>query len=181
VEGGEPVNITRHPRNDSSPSWSADGRALVFLSERDTDTPNIYFVYLRKEDDEKTRADRDDEEDARYDAPKKEEKPDQKSDTPVRIDFDDIHLRIRPVTRYAEGVQEAVIAPRCRPHRLSHRLSGAIRPLHHQVGWHGREAAHHRWTGAKPNHLEQRWQNALFSQSGTAPTHSRYRWLPPNH
>jgi len=111
VEGGEPVNITRHPRNDSAPSWSADGRALVFLSERDTDTPNIYFVYLRKEDDEKTRADRDDEEDARYDAPKKEEKPDQKSDTPVRIDFDDIHLRIRPVTRYAEGVQEAVIAP----------------------------------------------------------------------
>jgi tricorn protease len=108
--GGEPVNITRHPRNDSSPSWSGDGRALVFLSERDTDSPNIYFVFLRKEDDEKTRADREDEEDARHDPPKKEDTREEKSKE-VQIDFEDIHLRIRPVTRYAEGVQEAVISP----------------------------------------------------------------------
>ncbi|MFQ3610350.1 MAG: S41 family peptidase [Fimbriimonadales bacterium] len=107
--GGEPVNLSRHPRNDIAPSWSADGRAMVFLSERDTDSYNIYHVYLRKADFERTRADREDEEDDKHDAPKK---PDEKKDEPtVTIDFEDIHLRIRAVTRYAEGVQEAVISP----------------------------------------------------------------------
>ena len=28
------VNITRHPDEDSSPRWSADGRILAFVSER---------------------------------------------------------------------------------------------------------------------------------------------------
>jgi tricorn protease len=43
-------NLSRHPRNDFAPSWSADGRALVFLSERETDTLNICHVWLRRED-----------------------------------------------------------------------------------------------------------------------------------
>jgi len=109
VEGGAPVNVSRHPRNDYAPSWSGDGRVLVFLSERETDTLNICHLYLRREDYEKTRADRDDEEDERYDAPKK---PEEKKDEPsVQIDFEDIHLRVRLVTRYPAGVQEAVVSP----------------------------------------------------------------------
>ncbi len=108
-EGGEPVNISRHPRNDSAPSWSADGRALVFLSERDNDALNIYHVYLRQQDFERTRADREDAEDDKHDAPKKAEE--KKDPLTVQIDFEDIHLRIRAVTRYPDGVQEAVISP----------------------------------------------------------------------
>jgi tricorn protease len=64
-------NLSRHPRNDFAPSWSADGRALVFLSERETDTLNICHVWLRREDYERTRADREEEEDDKHDAPKK--------------------------------------------------------------------------------------------------------------
>ncbi|MDW8105932.1 MAG: S41 family peptidase [Armatimonadota bacterium] len=104
----QPYNISRHPRNDFAPSWSADGRALVFLSERETDTLNICHVWLRREDFERTRADREDEEDDKHDAPKKQEK---KEPLRVEIDFEDIHLRVRLVTRYAAGVQEAVVAP----------------------------------------------------------------------
>ncbi len=110
VEDGKSVNISRHPNNDVNPSWSADGRALVFLSQRDGRNFNICYLFLRKADDEKTRADWKDEEDARYDAPRKpEEKPKEKE--PVQIDFEDIHDRVRQVTRYVGGVQEAVVSP----------------------------------------------------------------------
>jgi len=50
VDGSEaPVNITRHPRNDITPRWSADGRILTFSSNRSNDTYDIYRVYLDPE------------------------------------------------------------------------------------------------------------------------------------
>lgn len=42
----EPVNITRHPRNDLNPRWSADGRKLTFISNRSGDSYDLYRVYL---------------------------------------------------------------------------------------------------------------------------------------
>lgn len=102
-------NLSQHPRNDFAPSWSVDGRALVFLSERETDTLNICHVWLRRADYERTRADREDEEDDKHDAPKKADE--KKDPLRVEIDFEEIHLRVRLVTRYAAGVQEAVVAP----------------------------------------------------------------------
>ncbi len=42
----EPVNITRHPRNDLNPRWSADGRILTFISDRSGQTYDLYRVYL---------------------------------------------------------------------------------------------------------------------------------------
>jgi len=159
AEGGEPVNITRHPRNDSSPSWSADGRALVFLSERDTDSPNIYFVFLRKEDDEKTRADREDEEDARHDPPKKEEKAEpnggrgaaEPKPKEVHIDFEDIHLRIRPVTRYADGVQEAVISPDAE--RIAYRTAYQGQSDLYTIKWDGTDEKRLTTGGVAPTQI----------------------------
>jgi len=50
VEGGrEPVNITRHPRNDLRPRWSADGRILSFISNRVGDNYDVWQVYLDDE------------------------------------------------------------------------------------------------------------------------------------
>lgn len=45
----EPVNITRHPRNDLNPRWSADGRKLSFISNRSGDSYDLYRVYLDRE------------------------------------------------------------------------------------------------------------------------------------
>ncbi|MCC5810576.1 MAG: PD40 domain-containing protein [Ectothiorhodospiraceae bacterium] len=41
-----PVNITRHPRNDRNPRWSADGRKLTFISNRSGNSYDLYRVYL---------------------------------------------------------------------------------------------------------------------------------------
>lgn len=43
-----PVNITRHPDNDTSPRWSADGRILGFLSERTNEESDVWVVALDK-------------------------------------------------------------------------------------------------------------------------------------
>jgi tricorn protease len=49
VDGSaDPVNISRHPDNDVSPSFSADGRILVFSSERSDEEYDVYRVYLDK-------------------------------------------------------------------------------------------------------------------------------------
>ena len=45
----EPVNITRHPRNDRNPRWSADGRILTFISNRSGDTYDLYRVHLDRD------------------------------------------------------------------------------------------------------------------------------------
>ncbi|MDQ2077203.1 S41 family peptidase [Marinimicrobium sp. ABcell2] len=43
------VNVTRHPRNDINPRWSADGRILTFISNRSADSYDIYRIYLDHE------------------------------------------------------------------------------------------------------------------------------------
>lgn len=42
----DPINITRHPRNDLNPRWSADGRVLTFISNRSGDSYDLYRIYL---------------------------------------------------------------------------------------------------------------------------------------
>lgn len=50
ADGSEdPVNITRHPNNDVSPQWSADGRILAFLSNRVNSEFDVWMVYLDRE------------------------------------------------------------------------------------------------------------------------------------
>nr|MEE4267111.1 S41 family peptidase [Candidatus Krumholzibacteria bacterium] len=58
-EGGEAVNITRHPDADDNPVWSADGSMLAWTTSRHNPNPNsrnndVYFVYLQRELDERT-------------------------------------------------------------------------------------------------------------------------------
>ena len=46
-----PINITRHPDNDEHPRFSADGRLLVFTSERKAEAYDIMVVALDAEYD----------------------------------------------------------------------------------------------------------------------------------
>ena len=112
AEGGEPVNVSMHPDDDSSPTWSPDGRKLAFVSKHSSDRGggdnyDVYVIYLRQEDHEKTAEDWKLEKEAKEEKkpePKKEgeeekkEGEEEKPELEVKIDFEDIHLRIRSVT-----------------------------------------------------------------------------------
>jgi len=98
-----PRNVSMHPRNDGNPAWSPDGTKLFFLSERVEREVDVWFVWLRKADDERTS----DEwaklrEKARGQgagtgapAPATASKPAAKE---VAIDFESIHKRVRRLT-----------------------------------------------------------------------------------
>jgi len=112
--GGAACNISRHPDEDELPVWSADGRKLAFRSRRRDNNWDIYFVFLRLADYQKTDADWAEEtrqKSARKDdGGKKDNKDKEKKSKPepviVQIDTTDIHLRVRAVTSLAgeEGV-----------------------------------------------------------------------------
>jgi tricorn protease len=94
LEGGEPVNVTQHPKGDGAPVWSRDGSKLAFLSQRNNGDSDVWFVWLREADWEKTRLDWELEEEL---AGEEREEADSVV-APVEIDFEGIHERLMQVT-----------------------------------------------------------------------------------
>ena len=115
-----PFNLSRHPDNESDPVWSPDGKLIAFTGRRGGTETDIYFVWLREEEDEKTSRERTIEKavekikQARKkgggpaaktgDQPAKSDTPSTKGEaTPkpppeVVIDLDRIHERIRRIS-----------------------------------------------------------------------------------
>lgn len=54
----EPFNVSRHPDDDWAPRWSSNGRILAFLGRRNADEIDVYYVYLKADDNEETSRDR---------------------------------------------------------------------------------------------------------------------------
>jgi tricorn protease len=54
--GGEAYNVSRHPDDDYAPSWSPDGRRLVWIGKRADNTFDVWGVWLQRADDERTPA-----------------------------------------------------------------------------------------------------------------------------
>jgi C-terminal processing protease CtpA/Prc len=106
----KPVNISMHPKADSRPMWSPDGSKLAFASNRNNSDYDVWFVWLKKADWEKTPQDWE-EEDGK-EKPKKAASTDKngKKDTAKKpkvadivIDFEDIYQRQVQVTNYTGG------------------------------------------------------------------------------
>ncbi len=102
------INISMHPKQDAMPVWSPDGSKLGFVSDRNNGDSDIWFVWLKKADWEKTQQEwkegSDDEEDKDEKKSKKDgENKDKKKDKvkEVVIDFDEIYLRQVQVTAYS--------------------------------------------------------------------------------
>ncbi|MFY0685876.1 MAG: PD40 domain-containing protein [Cyclobacteriaceae bacterium] len=94
----EPVNITMHPKWDGNPKWSPDGSKLGFASQRNNGDNDIWFVWLKKSDWEKSG-----EAWKREATEGEDDKGDEEEDLVVQIDFDRIWERMEKVTGYAGG------------------------------------------------------------------------------
>jgi len=120
--GGDEVNISQHPDVDTMPVWSPDGKILAFSSRRHANNMELMYVYLSEADDHKTRDDwklekelealkkekekKSKKDDSDEDDKKKKKKKKEKAEKPkepalmVKIDFKDIHTRLRRLTRH---------------------------------------------------------------------------------
>ena len=103
----KPVNISMHPKSDFGPVWSKDGSKIGFSSNRNNGDHDVWFVWLRKKDWEKTKQDWEEDEEEK---PKKEEKDKEENSKKtepkiedVVIDFKDIHQRQNQVTSFTGG------------------------------------------------------------------------------
>ena len=54
----EPFNVSRHPDNEGNPVWSPDGAVIAFTGRRIDTEVDIYFVWLKEEEDEKSTRER---------------------------------------------------------------------------------------------------------------------------
>ena len=93
-DSADPVNVSMHPRGDYRPVWSPDGSKIGFISARNNRDNDLWFVWLKESDWEKTMQDWEEEEDDED----KEKKSDEDEKEPVQIDFEQIHERLKQVT-----------------------------------------------------------------------------------
>ena len=52
--GGEPYNVSRHPKDDIEPWWSPDGKRLIWSTKRHGGSLDVWGVWLTRADDERT-------------------------------------------------------------------------------------------------------------------------------
>jgi tricorn protease len=99
-----PVNVSMHPRYDESPVWSKDGSKLGFTSRRnssnvlESNDNDVWFVWLNKEDWEKTKDDWDEYEEPKANTKDKKVGDENEEVTPINIDSEDIFERLVQVT-----------------------------------------------------------------------------------
>lgn len=111
VDGvGPPTNISMHPKADIDPIWSDDGSKIGFTSNRNNSDYDVWFVWLKREDWEKTEEDwkelsaleADMKDISTKDTTSKRNKSNNETKA-IDIDLEDIYQRQVQVTRYSGG------------------------------------------------------------------------------
>ncbi|UOB17133.1 S41 family peptidase [Abyssalbus ytuae] len=101
------TNISMHPKGDHNPVWSDDGTKIGFTSNRNNSDYDVWFVWLQRENWEKTTSDWEEssseEPDKETIVEEKKKKERNKKTSPVIIDLEDIYERQVQVTNYSGG------------------------------------------------------------------------------
>lgn len=144
----KPVNVSMHPRYDGQPYWSADGSKLGFISARNNRNNDVWFVWLKKEDWEKSRQDW---EEASDDKPEKPaDKKDEKS-KPVKIDFENIHERVVQVTSFPGSESNLAISKDGETFFYTGSSSTANGRDLYSIKWNGKDLKEHTKGGSNPS------------------------------
>ena len=110
------MNVSMHPRSDSSPKWSADGKKLAFLSNRSGINYDVWMVWLQKEDWEKTKVDHQEGDYYRKQEIKEDDAKEKKTDKKkkkvvVKIDEQQIYERLIQVTSLQDNEYSLNFSP----------------------------------------------------------------------
>ena len=105
-------NVSMHPRSDRAPVWSPDGKKLAFASNRSGNRGGIdydvWMVWLKKEDWERSRTDR---ENGDYYLEKEAVKSKKKKQVKVSIDSERIFDRLTRITRLPDDEYGGMFSP----------------------------------------------------------------------
>jgi len=83
-------NVTVHPKEDTKPIWTPDGKRLLFISNRKQNKNEIFYIPLEKEEIYKTN------DQLKYELSKKK-KNKKNNNVIVKIDFDNIAKRVKMI------------------------------------------------------------------------------------
>jgi len=143
----KPVNISMHPKSDIGAIWSKDGSKIVFSSNRNNGDHDLWFVWLRKKDWEKTQQDWDETTDEKK--PKNESKSEKGTTkkeehvADIIIDFEDIHERQQQVTSFTGGEYLRAVSKDGKTFYYTTGNSGRgnadVASDLHQISWNGED------------------------------------------
>ena len=156
----EPVNISMHPRSDHSPVWSRDGSKLGFISARNNLDDDIWFVWLKKEDYQKTKQDWEEEEDepkksnGKNNDKEKENGKDKDEVEPIVIDFENIHERLVQLTSLSGDERNLAISRDGKTFYFTTRSPGKKSHDLFQIKWDGKDMKEVTRSGAGPGSVK---------------------------
>lgn len=173
-----PVNISMHPRNDNNPFWSPDGSKLGFISARNNRNNDVWFVWLKKEDWERTTHDWDEKEPIKEaPAEKKDDKDSKKSEPkikPVQIDFDKIYERVIQVTNFAGDEADVLISKDGETFYYTANSSNAKGRDLYSIKWNGKDLKELSKGGANPGNLSIDKENKYLYYTKTGGSINRH-------
>lgn len=151
----KPVNVSMHPRNDGQPYWSADGSKLGFISARNNRSNDVWFVWLKKEDWEKSKQDWDDMAgDEKTDKPADKDKDKKEDKTkPVKIDFENIHQRLVQVTSFPGDESNVIISKDGETFFYTATTSTAKGRDLYSIKWNGKDLKELTKSASNPNSI----------------------------
>jgi len=143
------VNVSMHPRGDYAPEWSADGSKLGFISARNNSDNDIWFVWLKKEDSQKTSQDWEEEEEPKKPEVKKDDKSKEKGKKkgkekedkvkPIQIDFENIYERLVQLTSLSGDEGNLAISKDGKSFYFSSKAPGNKEGDLFKIKWDGKE------------------------------------------